>query len=149
MLIEKWSIYMCEHFREHVLWAIHPCMDLNLFGKEKAAYFDFNKGPLCRNGTISSIHSNSTDIIYMLMCMPQLPPVTQWTSLTVDNRHMLWNANAIYHTQTWWAWSRQQQRVVFQLADVDIYRCCAVFEYHRGEKLSVFSCIYSSPLYEK
>lgn len=51
----------------------------------------------------------------------------------------LWNPNAIYYTHArththipthTHGWTHQQQRVVFQLAVVDIYRCCAVFEYH-------------------
>lgn len=52
--------------------------------------------------TIPSIHSssNNMDIIYMVMQAPWLPPVTQWTSLTVDSMGVLQHPNAVYDTHT-------------------------------------------------
>lgn len=50
------------------------------------------------------------------------------------------------HTHTWQARTRQHLGC---LADVDIYRCCAVFEYHLGEKFECVSHVVTLLLYKR
>lgn len=84
-------MYMCEYFKASMSCVRSLCVFECIWKGGGFLFCLFSTRVQCAESvTMPSIYksSNNMDIIYMLMRTLWLPPVTRWTSLTVDNTHV-------------------------------------------------------------